>query len=44
VVEVEGLYLRLETRERVQTDEAKSKRRRASPTSTTSRRDNALAS
>ena len=34
----------LETRERVQTNEAKSKRRRASPTSTTSRRDNTPAS
>jgi len=30
--EEEGLYLQLETRERVQTNEAKSKRRRASPT------------
>jgi len=36
--------LRLETRERVQTNEAKSKRRRASPTETTSRRDNTPAS
>jgi len=34
------MYLQLETRERVQTNEAKSKRRRASPTYTTSRRDN----
>jgi len=31
-VEEERLYLHLETRERVQTNEAKSKRRRASPT------------
>jgi hypothetical protein len=30
--EEEGLYLRIETRKRVQTNEAKSKRRRASPT------------
>ena len=30
--EEEGFYLQLETRERVQTNEAKSKRRRASPT------------
>ena len=30
--EEEGLYLQLETRERVQTNKAKSKRRRASPT------------
>jgi len=30
--EEEGLYLQLESRERVQTNEAKSKRRRASPT------------
>jgi len=42
--EEEGLYLQVETRERVQTNEAKSKRRRASPTSTTSRRDNTPAS
>jgi len=40
----EELYLRLETREHVQTNEAKSKRRRASPTQTTSRRDNTPAS
>ena len=40
----EGLYLRIETRERVQTNEAKSKRRRASPTKTTGRRDNTPAS
>jgi len=32
VVEEERLYLQLEIRERVQTNEAKSKRRRASPT------------
>ena len=38
--EEERLYLHLETRERVQTNEAKSKRRRASPTQTTSQRDN----
>ena len=38
--EEEGLYLRIETRKRVQTNEAKSKRRRASPTKTTGRRDN----
>ena len=44
VVEEEGLYLQLETRERVQTNEAKSKRRRASPTETTSRQDNTQAS
>ena len=44
VVEEEGLYLQLETRERVQTNEAKSKRRRASPTQTTSQRDNTPAS
>ena len=42
--EEEGLYLRLETRKRVQTNEAKSKRRRASPTKTTGRRDNTPAS
>jgi hypothetical protein len=30
--EEEGLYLRIETRKRVQTNDAKSKRRRASPT------------
>ena len=40
----EGLYLRIETRKRVQTNEAKSKRRRASPTKTTGRRDNTPAS
>jgi len=40
----EELYLRLETRERVHPNEAKSERRRASPTSTTSRRDNIPAS
>ena len=34
-----GLSLRIETRKRVQTNEAKSKRRRASPTKTTGRRD-----
>jgi hypothetical protein len=33
--EEEELYLRLETRERVQRNKAKSKRRRASPTQTT---------
>jgi hypothetical protein len=37
--EEERLYLHLETRERVQTNEAKSKRRRASPTQTTSHGD-----
>ena len=42
--EEEGLYLRTETRKRVQTNEAKSKRRRASPTKTTGRRDNTPAS
>ena len=42
--EEERLYLQLETRERVQTNEAKSKRRRASPTQTTSQRDNTPAS
>jgi len=42
--EEEGLYLRIETRKRVQTNEAKSKRRRASPTQTTSQRDNTPAS
>ena len=42
--EEEGLYLRIETRKRVQTNEAKSKRRRASPTKTTGRRDNTPAS
>jgi len=42
--EEEELYLRLETRERVQRNKAKSKRRRASPTQTTSRRDNTPAS
>ena len=42
--EVEGLYLRIETRKRVQTNEAKSKRRRASPTKTTGRLDNTPAS
>jgi hypothetical protein len=36
--------LRLETHDRVQTNEAKSKRRRASPTYTKSRRDNTPAS
>ena len=36
--------MHLETRERVQTNEAKSKRRRASPTQTTSQRDNTPAS
>jgi hypothetical protein len=42
--EEEELYLRLETHDRVQTNEAKSKRRRASPTYTKSRRDNTPAS
>ena len=42
--EEEGLYLRIETRKRAQTNEAKSKRRRASPTKTTGRRDNTPAS
>ena len=42
--EEERLYLHLETRERVQTNEAKSKRCRASPTQTTSQRDNTPAS
>ena len=36
--------MRIETRKRVQTNEAKSKRRRASPTQTTSQRDNTPAS
>jgi len=36
--------LRIETRKRVQTNEAKSKRRRASPTKITGRRDNTPAS
>ena len=44
VEEEEGLYLRIEPRKRVQTNEAKSKRRRASPTKTTGRRDNTPAS
>jgi len=38
--EEEGIYLQLETCERVQVNEAKSKHRLASPTETTSRRDN----
>ena len=42
--EEERLYFHLETRECVQTNEAKSKRRRASPTQTTSQRDNTPAS
>ncbi len=40
----EGLYLRMETRKRVQTNEAKSKRRRASPTKITGPWDNTPAS